>query len=131
MDEAISDDEIDEFRKDMLKAIVESQPRGCIVDFSEVKQYGITTTKIRSLGRSSPAATNMQLLVIIVAPDTCMYGSARMFQLLSEEKRPWIRVVRSATEAYQILRIDSPVFEILPSDPEQRKAYLDGIPRDN
>lgn len=127
---AIGDEEIGKFRADTATLVGEAQPSGVIVDLSETKRYDISSATIRVIGKSAPAVPGISLLVIVIAPATHMFGLTRMFQITSEETRPWLRVVKSSTEAYKLLRVDSPHFEPVPEDPEARKN-LWGMPKAN
>lgn len=51
---------------------------------------------------------------VIVAPRDLVYGTARMFQVLSERTRKNVHVVRTLEQAYKILGIESPTFVPLP-----------------
>jgi len=117
----LTDDSISGFKAEIGQLIAESHPNGCVVDLSETKQYDLSVSAIHDASRAAPALPNVSIPVIIVAPDAYMYGSSRMFQMLSEESRPWLRVVRSAVEAYQLLKLESPRFEPLPAESEERK----------
>lgn len=44
-------------------------------------------------------------------PRDFIYGLARMFQILTEETQPELRVVRTMEEAYRLLEVSSPEFE--------------------
>jgi hypothetical protein len=51
---------------------------------------------------------------VIFAPQDHVFGMARMFQALSAEQRPTMRVVRNLAEAYRILGVaEDPQFEAL------------------
>ncbi len=118
---AIADEEISIFRTDTAKLVGEAKPSSCIVDLSQTKQYDISSANIRVLGKSAPAVPGISILVVVVAPSTHMFGLTRMFQITSEETRPWLRVVKSSKEAYQLLRVESPSFEPVPEDAEERR----------
>jgi hypothetical protein len=47
---------------------------------------------------------------VVVAPQDFLFGMMRMLQILSEEARPELHVVRTLDEAYRLLRIESPEF---------------------
>jgi len=115
MEGVIGDDEIARFRVEIAKIVSDLHPRACIVDLSDTKQYDISSENIRMIGRAAPALPGMSIPVILVAPAIHIFGSSRMFQIVSEEKRPWIRVVRSCDEAYQSLEVEPPNFGPLPS----------------
>jgi hypothetical protein len=89
-------------------------PRAEIVDFSCVTEVSISTERIRQLARQQPALPEMTNLPrIAVAPTTADFGLARMFQIVGENKRPLLQVVHTIEEAFAILGIQSPHFELL------------------
>jgi hypothetical protein len=47
---------------------------------------------------------------VIVASQDFLFGMMRMLQLLSEETRPELLVVRTMDEAYRWLLVDAPDF---------------------
>ena len=112
----IGDEEVTKFRADIAKLISDIQPTACVVDLSDTKQYDISSEMIRSMAKAAPALPNVSIAVILVAPAPHIFGASRMFQIISEEKRPWVRVVKSSLEAYKLLDVDLPSFEPLPSD---------------
>lgn len=81
-----------------------------ILDFSKVTDFEVSTAAIREVAASPPVfpAGYMRVLVI---PRDFIYGLARMFQILTEETRPELRVVRTMEEAYGLLEVSSPEFE--------------------
>ena len=117
----IGDEEVHRFRAEMAGLVAEGRPSGCIVDLSDMQKYDISSASIRVLGKSSPAVPGITIPVIVVAPAAHMFGLTRMFQITSEETRPWLRVVKSCDEAYKSLRVTAPRFVPLPEDLEERK----------
>lgn len=80
-----------------------------ILDFSKVTGFEVSSTAIRQVAADPPAfpAGYMRVLVI---PRDFIFGLARMFQILTEETRPELRVVRTMDEAYRLLEVTSPEF---------------------
>lgn len=116
---AIGDDETNQFRAQTAKLLHDIRPKACIVDLSATRQYDISSATIGSIARSAPALASISISVIVVAPALHMFGATRMFQIISDEKRPWFRVVKSSDEAYKLLGLDSPRFEPLPPNVEE------------
>jgi len=81
-----------------------------ILDFSKVTKFEVSTDAIRQVAAAAPAfpAGYMRVLVI---PRDFIYGLARMFQILTQETRPELRVVRTMEEAYRLLEVASPDFQ--------------------
>jgi len=115
----IGDEEVTRFRAETARWITDLQPKACVVDFTETTQYEISSAMIHSIGRAAPVLPDVSLAVIVIAPAPHIFGASRMFQIISEEKRPWVRIVKSTQEAYKLLNVDSPSFEALPSEFEK------------
>ena len=80
-----------------------------IWDFSEVTNFDVSSYCIRQLVGMSPIIPTGYMRVI-VAPQDYLYGMMRMLQMLSEESRPELHVVRTMDEAYRLLLAESPEF---------------------
>jgi hypothetical protein len=81
-----------------------------IWDFSKAEaNVDISTDIIRQLVGRSPiiAAGYMR---VVVAPQDFLFGMMRMLQILSEQARPELHVVRTIDEAYRLLLVKSPEF---------------------
>jgi hypothetical protein len=80
-----------------------------ILDFSKVADFEVSSAAIRQVAALPPAfpAGYMRVLVI---PRDFIYGLARMFQILTQETRPELQVVRTIEEAYRLLEVSSPEF---------------------
>ncbi len=81
-------------------------PCASILDYSNVQINELSIQTVRNLA-SLPRAMSDGFLRINVAPSDVMYGLARMFQILAEEGRPELRVVRTMDEAYALLEVES------------------------
>ena len=90
------------------RGIVESFP-SCksIVDLSGLTHFNVSTSTITKLARSH--SPDLPARVFVAATDV-VYGSTRMFQVLSENTRKNVHVVRTLDEAYKLLGVDSPKF---------------------
>jgi hypothetical protein len=79
-------------------------------DFSKVTANAdISSAIIRQVVGKSPIIPAGYMRVI-VAPQDFLFGMMRMLQILSEEARPELHVVRTIDEAYRLLRVESPEF---------------------
>ena len=79
-------------------------------DFSKVTANAdISSAIIRQVVGKSPIIPAGYMRVV-VAPQDFLFGMMRMLQILSEEARPELHVVRTLDEAYRLLRIESPEF---------------------
>jgi len=78
-----------------------------IVDISGVTRFNVSTRAIDTLAkRQGPDLPTR----IFVAPNDVVYGTTRMFQMLSETTRKNVHVVRTLDDAYKLLGIESPKF---------------------
>jgi len=122
---SIGDAEIAKFRSVFSGMIAEGRPKASIVDLSDTKRYDISNANIFAIAKSEPALPGVSIPIIIVAPAPHMFGASRVFQITSEENRPWLHVVKSWDEACEILQVNSTAFEPVPSDREERKQLWD------
>jgi hypothetical protein len=74
-----------------------------------VTKFDVSSDAIRELARRPPILPS-SFMRIIVVPQEYLYGMMRMFQILSDQARPELRVVRTMDEAYRLLLIESPEF---------------------
>lgn len=88
---------------------VASQPCRGIVDVSEVTKFDVSSDTIKQMA-AAPPAFPIGYMRVLVAPKEFVYGMARMFQMLGEDTRPDLRVVRAIDEAYRLLQVESPEF---------------------
>ena len=114
VDSINGDAEVTNFRTETTKLISDIQPTAFVMDLSDTKQYEISSEIVRAIGRTAPALPDLSIPVILVAPAPHIFGMSRMFQITSEEKRPWIRVVKSSEEAFKLLQVEKANFEPLP-----------------
>jgi hypothetical protein len=85
-----------------------------IWDFSSITEFAVSTEFIRQLARQEPAMPNATMRPrILVIPRTAVFGLGRMFQILGEQSRPLLQVVRTMDEAFAALRVPPPHFEPL------------------
>ena len=80
-----------------------------IIDFSGVTKFP-SSDVIREIALQEPRGEEKSV-VVIVAPQDSVFGSARMFSILTESTRPNRHVVRTIEKAYELLRIRNPRFD--------------------
>jgi hypothetical protein len=79
-------------------------------DFSKVVgKFEVSSDTIRRLVKWSPIIPAGYMRVV-VAPQDYLFGLMRMLQILSDETRPELRVVRTLDEAYRLLEVESAEF---------------------
>jgi len=98
-----------DFQARAAKYMASRAPCRGILDFSKVSDFEVSSAAIREVAALPPAfpAGYMRVLVI---PRDFIYGLARMFQILTQESRPELQVVRTMEEAYRLLEVSSPEF---------------------
>lgn len=87
-------------------------PCRAIWDFSEVTDFDVSSHTIRKLVGTPPIVARGYMRVV-VAPNDFLFGMMRMLQILSEQSRPELHVVRTMAEAYRLLQIESPEFSVV------------------
>jgi hypothetical protein len=91
------------------KCLKSHGPCSGITDFSAVTKFNVSGAEMRALARLTPGIPANHLKVI-VAPKDVTFGMSRMFQMLTDEARPNLRVVRTKSEAYKLLGATRPRF---------------------
>ena len=112
----ISDELIRKAYKATPEAVLKTNPRGMIIDLSEVTAFDVSSQTIHELADYQPTVKDPSVPRIIVAPTPYLFGMSRMFQLLGEHTRPMLQVVSSANEAYAQLDVVKPKFGPLPQE---------------
>ncbi len=77
-----------------------------IVDFSKVIELRVTVGFINSLAKSNSIYSAISKHAVI-APHDLSFGIARMYQILAEDTRPNLAVVRSMAEARKFVGIEA------------------------
>jgi len=82
-------------------------------DFSKVMgKVEVSSDTVRRLVKTSPIIPGGYMRVV-VAPQDYLFGMMRMLQILSDEARPELRVVRTLDEAYRLLDVESAEFTLI------------------
>lgn len=85
--------------------------KGAILDYSGVASYEITSAVIRKFAASKPTVANPQFPILVIAARPHIFGASRMFQILSNESRPGLRIVKTEEEAFTALGLRDPQFQ--------------------
>jgi hypothetical protein len=88
-------------------------PRAGIADYSAVIEVAVSSDFIRHLAKQEPTAEVAGCPRFLVVPHTHAFGLARMFQIMGENRRPLLNVVRTMDEAFAALGVQSSHFEPL------------------
>ncbi len=110
----ISDELIKKAYKATPNAVQRTNPRGMIIDLSDVTEFNVSTQTIHELADLKPTVKDPSVPRIIVAPTPYLFGMSRMFQILGGQTRPMLQVMNSTDAAYTELDIKKPKFEPLP-----------------
>jgi len=83
-----------------------------IADFSDVTSFDVSPVTMRHLASMAPILPD-PLPRCIVAPGDFLYGMMRMFQMLSRHGRHDLHILRTMSEAYEVLGLKTePAFKI-------------------
>jgi hypothetical protein len=93
-----------------------------IIDLSDVSTFDISPQTIRELAALPPVIKDRESPRFIIAPSPLLYGLARMFELLGQETRPNLHVVRTAKEVWVILGMEEPKFTRLTEPGDESEA---------
>jgi hypothetical protein len=110
----LSDELLAECYTQIRKRSVETDAHMAIFDFSSVSGFPVSSNLVRQLAKLEPAmpdATNRTRVIAVENPTG--FGLARMFQIVGEETRPKLQVVRTLNDAIVTLGAQSPHFEPL------------------
>lgn len=107
----VSDEELQAFDRLSAGYAARLLPRAGIVDLSEVTSFEAVPRTLRKLGEAPPIVRN--LVTIIVAPSIHTYAMSRFFEQHREKTDPNVYVVRTLEEAWAILGVTAPEFELI------------------
>jgi hypothetical protein len=77
-----------------------------IIDYTDITDIMISTEAVREHSYRLPIV-DTDYFLIAVAPNAIMYGIARMFELITAETRPNMRIVHSLKEALDLMDVSS------------------------
>lgn len=84
--------------------------RGGISDFTQSQSFKLSSNDIYTLSQEAPVFPTDVPRVTVSGADH-IFGMARMYELVTEERQRGIYVVRTMEEAYALLNLTNPVFE--------------------
>jgi hypothetical protein len=112
----ITDEVLKEFYRISEKYIALTNPRSTVTDMSSVTSLEVSAQTIRELANLPPVLADPSRKRCIIAPTAQAFGMARMFELQGQETRPNLHVVRTQREAWAILGVIKPKFELVQVD---------------
>jgi hypothetical protein len=107
----ITDEDIKECYRNAERYALQTDPLSGIMDMSAVTSFAVSANTVRELATSPPAMPNPERLRVLIAPSPQVFGIARMFEMLGQDKRPELHVVHSEKEALAILGVPETKFE--------------------
>jgi hypothetical protein len=118
----LSADSIREVRATASKLLAVHGPLIGVIDFSAVPGADLRAQDMRELAALPPVIQDRDFARFIIAPSPTLFGLARMFELLGQETRPNLHVVKTAKEVWVILGIAEPQFELVENEDDEAPA---------
>jgi hypothetical protein len=94
---------------DAINFVRENGMEGAILDFSAVEHFHVSMDFVRNYVNTREIVAPDKPR-ISVAPQPVIYGMHRAFSVYAESSGVFPEVVRTMAEAYQFLKLDSPLF---------------------
>lgn len=107
----LTDEDLKEFYRMAEEYTELTNPRAAVTDMTSVTSMEVSPQTIRELANLPPAVADPSRPRCIIAASPQIFGMARMFELLGQDTRPNLHVVRTEKEAWAILGISEPEFE--------------------
>lgn len=105
------------FRGGGRRAFASLRFRRSLIDFSDVTSFEVSPGIARTIAWEPPIDADASRLRVIVAPESHVFGTCRIFASQGEDTRPNLHVVRSLAHAYVILGVVQPKFEPIAEPP--------------
>jgi hypothetical protein len=90
------------------------KPNFTLLEFKDITSVDLSTTAISFLAGSVPAFPESAKPRVIVAPTDLIYGKCRAFEMLRNDQRRNLHIVRTVAEAYSLLGVVDPIFQPIP-----------------
>ena len=111
LDGRVTSEELLDYYRLATKSARINRPRSGITDMSGITSFEVSPKTVRELAALTPVIPDTDLLRVIVAPASDVFGMARMFESQGEATRPNLHVVRNYKEALVIIGVQDPQFE--------------------
>lgn len=118
----LSPESLREFRAAASRLLKIHGPLIGIMDFTGVTDAELTAQDIRDLAALPPVIQDRDFARFIIAPSPTLFGLARMFELLGQETRPNLHVVKTSKEVWVILGMAEPKFELVQDEGDHSRA---------
>jgi hypothetical protein len=104
MSGVVDDAEFTESAEELREILNDDRELDELVDLTAVEQFAVTPATLRSVS-ANPPLFSPRSVQIFVAPDRTTFWLLRMYQILTETKRPNLMVVRTMDQAEDLLKI--------------------------
>jgi hypothetical protein len=104
MSGVIDDAEFTESAEELREILNDNRDLDELVDLTAVEQFAVTPATLRSVS-ANPPLFSPRSVQILVAPDRTTFWLLRMYQILTETKRPNLMVVRTMDQAEELLKV--------------------------
>jgi len=114
---AVTDESFQEIYRSVARLSATGGPYASILDLSQVVDFPVSPETIRVFAATSPAVPGERPRVM-VAPQSALYGLARMFELHRDSMGGQLQVLHSMDEAYDLLKVSPQDFtqRLFPAD---------------
>jgi hypothetical protein len=104
MSGVVDDAEFTESAEELREILNDNPDLDELVDLTAVERFAVTPALLRAASANPPmfGASSLQ---VFVAPNRGTFGLLRMYQMLTERKRPNLMVVRTMEQAEELLKI--------------------------
>jgi hypothetical protein len=104
-----------EYRKVIYRCFKAVKAASQIIDFSAAR-YELSTEEVRDIAREQ-SHYESEYPRAVISPTPLGYGLSRLFQMVGQDVRPGLMVVRTFDEALDALKVRGCRFEVLPETP--------------
>lgn len=112
----VTDEVLKEFFRLGAALALRTRPAAGVIDLSRVTVFEVSAKVLRELSKIPSVLREPGLRRIVIAPSPNVYGMMRMFELEGQDVRPDIHVVRNEQQAWAILGVEKPHFEVVKPD---------------
>ncbi len=115
VDGLLTNEKLAGYRKVIYRRFQAVKANAQIIDFSAAR-YELSTEEVRDIARE-PSPYESEYPRVVISPTPLGYGLSRLYQMVGQDVRPGLVVVRSLGEALEALQVRGCRFEVLPETP--------------
>jgi len=112
----MTDDDLRDFHRDSTAYAQRMNPKAGIMDLSGVTSVHVSSFTVQQLAIAEPVMPDPSRPRFVVALSDTMYGMSRMYQLVGEQTRPRLEIVRTREEALAAIGLKGLKFEPIPDE---------------